>query len=210
MRDNRNYNWEIEEEIRRPEYSYIERWINKEAKVIDLGCGNGTLLSFLKEKKNIFGFGIDISETGVEISKKKGLNTRVGRIDVRLNDIPDDSFDFAICNVTLQMVMYPEMTLKEMKRIAKYQIVSFPNFAFFMNRLELLVKGHMPKTLLYGYEWYNTGHIHQLSIKDFKDLISFLDLTIKDYVYSIRGKKFNKLILLPNWFASMAIFLSEK
>lgn len=149
MRDNRNYNWEIEEESRRPEYSYIERWINKAAKVIDLGCGNGTLLSILKEKKNIFEFGIDISETGVEISKKKGLNTRLGRIDARLNYIPDDSFDFAICNVTLQIVMYPETTLKEMKRIAKYQIVSFPNFAFFMNRLELLVKGHMPRTLSY-------------------------------------------------------------
>ena len=90
MRDNRNYVWDDEEVSIRSEYLHIERWIPDGVKVIDLGCGNGSLLKILKEKKNIFESGIEISESGVVICKKKGLNVRQGRIDVKLNDIPDD------------------------------------------------------------------------------------------------------------------------
>lgn len=208
MRDNRNYVWDNEEISQRSEYSYIERWIPNSTKVIDLGCGNGSLLENLKEKKDASEFGIEISESGVAICKKKGLNVRQGRIDVELNDVSNNSFDFAICNVTIQMVMYPEITLKEMKRIARYQIVSFPNFAFLPNRLELLIKGRMPRRLLYGYNWYNTGHIHQLSIKDFKETISSLGLVIKESVYL--GRFWKLKYIFPNLFASEAIFILEK
>lgn len=208
MKDNRNYVWDNEEISIRPEYPYIERWITNNAKVIDLGCGNGSLLYILKEKKNISEFGIEISESGVKICKKKGLNVRKGRIDVEFDDVSNDFFDYAICNVTLQMVMYPEITLKEMRRVAKYQIISFPNFAFFTNRLELLIKGRMPRRLLYGYNWYNTGHIHQLSINDFRETITTLRLNIKDCIYIGRFRKLK--CIFPNLFASEAIFLLEK
>jgi len=138
MKDNRNYIWDSEEVSNRPEYVYIEKWIPNNARVIDLGCGNGSLLQILREKKNISEFGIEITESGVGICREKRLNVRQGRIDVELSDITDNSFDFAICNVTIQMVMYPEVTLAEMKRIAKFQIISFPNFAFLPQRLDLL------------------------------------------------------------------------
>jgi methionine biosynthesis protein MetW len=207
MRDNRNYIWDNEEISQRPEYPFIEKWISDGAKVIDLGCGNGSLLQILKEKKNISEFGIEISESGVILCKKKGLNVRQGRIDIEL-DIPDNSFDFAICNVTIQMVLYPEITLKEMKRISKFQIISFPNFAFFSQRLELFLTGRMPRRLLYRYNWYNTGHIHQLSIKDFRETISTFELNVKDYVYL--GRFGGLKNILPNLFASEAIFLLEK
>ena len=208
MRDNRNYIWDNEEVSIRSEYSYIDKWIPNNAKVIDLGCGNGSLLYILKEKKNIYEFGIEISESGVRICKKRGLNVRLGRIDIELIDIPNNYFDYAICNVTLQMVMYPEITLKEMKRVAKYQIISFPNFAFFPNRLELLIKGRMPRRLLYGYNWHNTGHIHQFSVKDFKKTITSFRLNIMDCVYLRRFGKLKNIF--PNLFASEAIFLLEK
>ena len=91
----------------------------------------------MKEKKNINEFGIELAQSGVNLCKKDKLNVRQGAIDVQLKNIKDNSFDYAICNVTLQMVMNPEITLIEMKRISKYQIISFPNFAFLINRLEL-------------------------------------------------------------------------
>jgi len=208
MRDNRDYSWDDEEISARPEYPFIEKWITEGSKVIDLGCGNGSLLKTLKDKKNISEFGIEISESGVAICKDKGLNVKQERIDLKLSDVKDNSFDFAICNVTIQMVMYPEITLSEMKRIAKYQIVSFPNFAFIFNRLELLVKGRMPKKMLFGYNWYNTGHIHQLSIKDFKKTVLNMGLFIKDFVYLGRFGKFK--YFFPNLFVLEAIFLLEK
>jgi len=210
MKDNRNYIFNVDDKITvRPEYLYIENWVTEGARVIDLGCGDGSLLALLKEKKKISGFGIEITESGVRSCHKKGVNVAIGRIDKELRDISDDAFDFAICNVTLQMVMYPEVTLKEMKRISKYQIVSFPNFAYLLNRLELLFKGRMPRRLLGGYDWYNTGHIHQFSIKDFKEIITnLIRLKIKDYCYYGGMRKLN--IIFPNLLAAGAIFLTEK
>ncbi len=208
MNNNRNYIWDNEEISIRPEYAYIERWISNSSKVIDLGCGNGSLLQILREKRDVVEFGIEISESGVALCRKKGLNVRIGRIDEKFSDIEDNAFDFAICNVTLQMVMYPEITLMEMKRISRNPIISFPNFAFLPNRLEFLTKGRMPQRLLYGYKWYNTGHIHQLSIKDFKETILSLGLVVMDSVYHGRFGRLKYLI--PNIFASEAIFLLKK
>lgn len=208
MKDNRDYYW-TEDVSTRPEYPSIENWVTEGAGVIDLGCGNGSLLALLKERKRVSELGIEITESGVDSCLKKGIKARVGRIDIELKDISNDSFEFAICNVTLQMVMYPEVTLKEMKRIAKYQIVSFPNFAYLLNRLELLLMGRMPRRLLGGYDWYNTGHIHQFSIKDFKETITnLIGLKIKDRCYYGGMRGLNSIS--PNLLAAGAIFLTEK
>ncbi|MBM3127919.1 MAG: methyltransferase domain-containing protein [Chloroflexi bacterium] len=204
--DNREYVWS-ETRSARPEYPRIERWITPRARVIDLGCGNGSLLLLLKERKEVAGFGIELAPSGVAACRQKGLDVRQGRIDVALTDVADRSFDYAICNVTLQMVMYPEVTLREMRRIARYQIISFPNFAFFINRLELLLFGRMPRWGLFGYRWYDTGHIHQLSIADFCALARTFDLTIRQRAYL--GKLGKLADLAPNFFAQTAILLLE-
>lgn len=209
LQDNRNYKWENEEQSIRHEYKYIETWIPTNSKVIDLACGNGTLLQNLKKNKNIIEYGIEISSNGVKLCKEKGLNVQCGRIDKELKDIPDNAYDFSVCNASIQMVMYPEITLQQMKRISKYQVVSFPNFAFLLNRLELLFKGRMPGRMLFGYNWYNTGHIHQLSIKDFKKTVLSLDLKINDCVYLFKNSCLPKY-LIPNLFAECAIFLLQK
>ena len=176
------------------------------SKVIDLGCGNGSLLKMLKDEKKIEELGIELYSSGVEICREKELNACQGRIDVPLTNIKDRSFDYAICNVTIQMVMYPEMLLGEMKRIARYQIVSFPNFGFWLNRLDLLFNGRMPRPMLFGYEWNNTGHIHQLSIKDFEGSILRNGLKVRDKVY-FRDRISSTLNLNPNLFATEAIYL---
>jgi methionine biosynthesis protein MetW len=211
MNDNRNYKFSPTSFSKRAEYPTIAQWIPRGSKVIDLGCGDGSLLALLKER-GVEGEGIEITPSGVAASRRKGVKAKVGRIDASL-PYEDRSFDFAICNVTLQMVMYPEVLLAEMKRIAKKQIVSFPNFAFLLNRLELLLGGRMPRTMIPGYTWYSTGHIHQLSITDFQDFCRENSLRIVDqhHIYPERLFFFPRRIFtrFPNVFASTAIFLTE-
>lgn len=208
INDNRNYIYNESFYIRK-EFPIIKEWVKEGSKIIDLGCGNCSLIKYLEDKK-IYGEGIDISESGIQICLKNNIKAKVGYIDREetYKEYKDDEFDYAICNVTIQMVMYPEVLLKEMKRIAKYQIVSFPNFAFVINRLDLLFLGRMPKFTLGGYEWYNTGHIHQLSIKDFKTLANKIGLKIiKEYHL---GKAGRLIKLCPNLLSQVAIFLCSK
>ena len=204
MNDNRNYVWDEQISVR-PEYPVIERWVTDGARVIDLGCGNGALLEFLKTRKHISEFGIELAPSGVAACRQRGLNARAGRIDVALDDVADAAFDVAICNVTLQMVMYPEIVLKEMRRVARHQIIAFPNFAFILNRLDLLLCGRMPRWGLFGYTWFNTGHIHQLSISDFRATIGSLGLTVRAAAYL--GKFGILARARPNLFAQTAIML---
>ncbi|MCL6525016.1 MAG: methyltransferase domain-containing protein [Thermoflavifilum sp.] len=210
--DNRRYDYTHFPEEDRPEYARIVSCIPLRSSVIDLGCGNGSLLQKLMVEKQVNGYGIELSETGVSICQQKGLQVVKGYIDESL-PFPDDAFDYAICNVTLQMVRYPEVLLSEMKRVAKFQVISFPNFAFYKNRWEMLVKGRMPKQMLFGYSWYNTGHIHQLSIKDFLELVQAIGgLTVKKLsVDETHNQLKNTLIrLFPNLFCVVPIFVLEK
>ncbi len=168
--DNRNYNYSGFEKEERLEYSVIESMIPDGASVIDLGCGNGSLLERLKKSKKCAVTGVEISESGVEACHMKGLTCFHKSIDDEL-PFQNNQFDWAVCNVTIQMVMYPETLMAEMKRISKNLIISFPNFSFYKNRLDMFFKGRMPRYCLFGYSWYNTGHIHQLSIRDFRELV---------------------------------------
>lgn len=210
--DNRNYNYSGFETVERKEYDVIANWITPNSSVIDLACGNGTLLEKLRKEKNISGKGIELSDSGIAICKNKNLNVQKGRIDEPL-PFSENEFDFAVCNVTIQMVMYPEKLLSEMKRIAKYQIVSFPNFGHYKNRIDLLFNGRMPKPMLFGYKWYSTGHIHQLAIKDFYELVEDVGglKILKQYVEG--HKNFFKKYLLksyPNLFQILGIFMFGK
>ena len=210
--DNRNYNYSSLELEEREEYKYVIELIKPNSKVIDLGCGSGSLMKRLIEEKNVDVQGIDVSETAVEICRKKGLKAERGEIDKLLN-ISDNSFDYSICNVTMQMVMYPEVLLKEMKRISKYQVVSFPNFAFYKNRLDLLLNGRMPKPMLPDHSWYNTGHIHQFSVKDFFELVNSVGglkiLERKDLKSHNPIKRF-LTENIPNLFSGLPVFLLTK
>lgn len=209
--DNRNYNYSGYEDFERPDYKFIIELVEKNSTLIDLGCGNGSLMQKLISDKNVEATGIEISESGVEICRKKNLKVNLGRIDEKL-PFNENEFDYSICHLTLQMVMYPEILLKEMKRISKYQIISFPNFAFYKNRIELLINGRMPKKMLFGYSWYNTGHIHQLSIKDFEELIKIiggLEIIRKSFIKS-NSFKDKIVVLFPNLFMQFPIYLLRK
>lgn len=210
--DNRNYNFTQDSSTNRIEYSLIADWISNGDRVIDLGCGDGSLLHLLKQKGATVR-GIEISESGVKSALNKGVKASVGRIDEKL-PFKDNTFDYAICNVSIQMVMYPEVLLKEMKRISKKQIISFPNYGFILNRLDMLFKGRMPKVMIPGYDWYSTGHIHQLSIKDFLGLSARLGLYPLDqkHLYPSKIRLVANLFMsrFPNFFSNEAVFLMGK
>lgn len=177
MGDNRQYEYTADSRAERKEYATIVDWIPEGCRVLDLGCGEGSLLQALIRKKKIRAEGMELSASGVEVCRSRGLAVRQGRIDETL-PWADDSFDYAVCNVTVQMVMYPERLVAEMARVARRQIISFPNFANLRNRWELLVMGRMPRAMLFGNSWWNTGHIHQLSLRDFEELLPRVGLKI--------------------------------
>jgi methionine biosynthesis protein MetW len=210
--DNRSYDYTRYQDVDRFEYPVITSMIAPGARVVDLGCGNGALLEKLKRERRITEAGIELSESGVTICQQKGLHVRPGRIDESL-PFDTDAFDYAVCNVTIQMVMYPEVLLKEMKRVARYQIVSFPNFGFWRNRLDLLLCGRMPRPMLFGYSWYSTGHIHQLSFKDFEGLVADVGgLKIRRIEYDRPQDPVRRVVAsaFPGLFHLLGIYLLEK
>lgn len=206
--DNRNYSYNGDVVEMRAEYKYFIENIPENSSVLDLGCGDGTLLGLLRNAKKCKVKGIEISESGVAKARLNNIDVLQGSIDKPL-PFDNGQFDFAICNTTIQMVMYPEVLMNEMLRVSASQIISFPNFAFYKNRLQLLLRGVMPVHCLFGYAWYNTGHIHQLSCRDFElyihSLRPDLDLTIvnKPAADSIKNYFIRKY---PNMFEIFPIY----
>jgi methionine biosynthesis protein MetW len=209
--DNRLYDYSDCIEQDRAEYEIICDLVADGSKVVDFGCGNGSLLKMLQLKKNIIAIGYEISPSGVVACRDKGINAICESIDKFHPELKDREFDYAICNVTIQMVMYPELLLKEMVRVSRYQIISFPNFAYISNRLDLLINGRMPQPMLYNYTWYSTGHIHQLSISDFTKIVKNIDNTKIVKQVGVPSKKniLRNLIspLMPNLLEKTSIFL---
>ncbi|QOJ28196.1 MAG: methyltransferase domain-containing protein [Ignavibacteriales bacterium] len=169
--DNRKYDYTGHEVLERREFPVIMEMVRQGSSVCDLGCGNGTLMVKLRDELGCKVNGMELAGSGVEVCRKKRLEVLQGSIDQTL-PWGDKEFDYAVCNVTLQMVERPEKLLEEMERIAKYSIISFPNFGYWRNRIEMLLNGKMPRKMLFGYNWYSTGHIHQLGLADFLEYIS--------------------------------------
>lgn len=191
----------------REEYPIIVDWVEEGSKVIDLGCGNGELMEMLEMCECV---GIDTDYKCIGICRSKKLDVEWDLIDKFHPKFAENSFDYAICNVTLMMVKHSDILIEEMRRISKYQIISFPNFANYRNRFEMFFKGRMPKYMLYGYEWYNTEHIHQLSVKDFKEYASKNGMKILKKHFLSRPKGRGWLIdMFPNLFSNVAIYLTK-
>lgn len=153
----------------RPEIELFRDWVPAGAKLVDLGCGDGAVASRLMAERNVRASGVEIDPKGVEVARSRGVEAVVGDLDEGL-PFADASFDVALINVTLHMVYRPRFVLEEAFRVAPKVIVTFPNFAYWFYRLELAWTGRFPKHSLYGYEWYDTRHIHLFSRADLKDL----------------------------------------
>lgn len=208
VNDNRQYRYTAEMYMR-AEFPIISGWIPAGSSVLDLGCGNGAFMKYLEDHNTVTVRGIDNSVSGIEIARAHNLSAQVGEIDsaAAYAEYKDKQFDYAVCNVTVQMVLYPEVLIEQMKRVASQLIISFPNFGYITNRLDLLLGGVMPRPMLHGYTWYNTGHIHQLSTKDFIQFCKKERLKIHD-VHHLGGFM-SVAPLYPTLLAKESIFLCE-
>lgn len=175
--------------------------IEKGAKVLDLGCGNGNLLANLVKEKEVKGLGIEINQECEFISSlEKGLSVIKEDIDEGLNGFQDEAYDWVILNQTLQSTEKPNYVIDEMLRVGKKVVVSFPNFAYWKIRFYLLFTGHMPKSKMLPYEWYNTPNIHLLTMNDFYKFCKKREIKILKSVFITNEKVKTGLIkLLPDF-----------
>ncbi len=194
----------------RQDLQYIANIIPEESRVLELGCGDGELLKYLVSEKNIDGRGIEISQSGVSKCVKSGLSVIQGDVDLDLKFYPDKCFDYAVSSQMLQATSHPKEVLQEMMRIAKYSIVSMPNFGYWFNRFYLLLKGRMPVSGTLSYQWYETPNIHFSTAFDFEMLCNELDYVIEEKIYlNPRGSKIPPFfsIFSPNLLSEKCIFV---
>lgn len=193
-------------------YSIITELVEDGARVLDLGCGDGELLRRLIAEKNVKGSGIEINQESVINALEKGLSIIQGDIDEGLRQFPDRSYDYVILNQTLQSTYNPVFVLEEMLRVGKKCVVSFPNFAYWKVRFDLLFNGRMPKSSILPFEWYNTPNIHLLTIKDFYALADEMSIKIENAIFmnKARVKKSIEFTHYENFFAEEVIFVVSK
>lgn len=156
--------------ITRPDLAIISDWIKPESHVLDLGCGDGTLLANLQKQKNVTGYGLEINDDYIAKCISAGINVIHMNLNEGLSEFNNDSFDNVILSMTLQAMRRPDILLQEMLRVGTEGIVTFPNFGNWNARMQLAFKGRMPVTRCLPDEWYNTPNIHLCTIKDFEEL----------------------------------------
>jgi methionine biosynthesis protein MetW len=195
------------------EFKIIADLIEKNTRVLDVGCGDGTLINFLKKNKAIDVRGIEISKNNIQKCVSKGLTIIEGDAEKDLIQFPDKSFDYVILSQTLQAFLNPEKVISELLRVGKKAIVTIPNFGYWKVRLHLLVKGTMPITRTLPDEWYNTPNIHMCTIKDFFNFCKNREINMYKSIalQNLRSSNINNSnITLKNLSAVLGIFLIEK
>ena len=195
------------------EFKIIANLIEKNTRVLDVGCGDGTLMKFLSEKKNIDVRGLELNEENVESCIAKGLSVIEGNAEKDLKQFPEKSFDYVVLSQTLQAFLNPDVVINELLRVGKKAIVTIPNFGYWKVRLHLLTKGTMPITKTLPDEWYNTPNLHMCTIKDFvyfvrsRNFKIFKSLALNKKNTSLINKK---NLGIKNLFSDLGIFLIEK
>ena len=195
--------------VRRSDFDVIVELIDPGSRVLDIGCGDGTLLRMLEAQKKVDARGIEISHAGVTQCLEKGLSVIQGNADSDLDPYPDKSFDFVILSQTIQAVENPKAVLQQLVRIGKKAVVSFPNFGHWHIRWQVGVDGRMPMSEHLPEKWYETQNIHFCTIRDFRDLLEELDLKTESH-HALRSDGKPIVFRHPwlwNMFAREAIFV---
>ena len=195
------------------EFRVIADLIEKNTRVLDVGCADGILMEFLKDNKNIDIRGLEISKNKVQKCIEKGLTVIEGNAEFDLKQFPDKSFDYVILSQTLQAFLNPELVINELLRVGKKAIVTIPNFGYWKVRLHLLLKGTMPVTETLPDQWYDTPNLHMCTIKDFvyfvksRNIKIFKSMALNETNTSIIN---NNNLGIKNLFSDLGIFLIEK
>ncbi|MEI7669872.1 MAG: methionine biosynthesis protein MetW [Pseudomonadota bacterium] len=194
----------------RPSLKVIADLIPDASKVLDIGCGNGELLSWLANTKKVDGRGLELSQEGVNSCIANGLSVVQGDADTDLKHYPDKAYDYVILSQTLQTMKKPKEVLLNMVRIGRHAIVSVPNFGYWKNRAYLTFFGRMPVTKILSYQWYDTPNIHFCTLSDFVELCEIMKIEIEKRVYvDNRGIPYNfkGRGLFANLFGEEGIFV---
>ncbi len=188
----------------RSDYAIISAIIEPNARVLDLGCGEGELLAWLAENKRVDARGVEIEGSKVRQAISRGVSVFHSDIEDALADLPDQAFDYVILSQTLQESRAPLKVLREMLRVGRRAIVAFPNFGHWSVRLAHLFTGRAPKTKLFPHDWFDSPNIHFFTVDDFESLVQLQHWTIEKRIF-LQGAR--QITLLPNLFAEVAVFL---
>jgi methionine biosynthesis protein MetW len=182
----------------RLDFLLVTDMVEPGSRVLDVGCGDGSLLALLRDRKGVDGRGIELSREGVNTCLAKGLPVIQGDADTDLADYPDDTFDYVILSQTIQATRQPKVVLEHLLRIGRRAIVSFPNFGHWTVRLDLFLRGRMPVTRNMPYSWYDTPNIHFCTIRDFVELCGVVGAEMEKAVALDAGGRPVR-VTLPWW-----------
>ncbi len=187
----------------RGDLQLIFDWITPNSRVLDLGCGDGELLAALVKHKNCQGYGLEIATDYVLAAMQRGINVIQADLEAGLQHFNDNSFDIIVLSQTIQSMQNTEKILQEMKRVAREAIVTFPNFGYWRNRLQIALRGHMPVSERMPYQWYNTPNIHWCTLQDFDKLCAKNHLNVLQRAVMSGNKRIS---LWPNLLGSLAFY----
>lgn len=186
----------------RRDFAAIARWIAPGAKVLDLGCGDGSLLGFLRDTLTVRGYGVEKDDANVLACVKNGIDVIQMNLEEGLAGFEDDSFDVVILSQTIQAVYQTERIVLEMLRVGKEVIVTLPNFGYWKHRLDILM-GNMPLSPTLPYQWYDTPNVHMCTIADFDNFCRSHDINVTERLVMTDGKVVG---FMPNLFGSLAMY----
>lgn len=192
--------------ILRSDLQTIAEWIPANSRVLDLGCGNGELLHWLAQHKQVHGYGVEIDVNKVATGIGKGLNIIQCDLESGLSLFETDSFDYVVLSLTLQAMRHVEAILAEMLRVGRIGIVTFPNFGYWENRWQLL-HGRMPVSDTLPYQWYDTPNIHLCTVRDFDAFCHEHGWHVLEKRVTHQGRQIR---FMPNWRGSVASFRIER
>jgi methionine biosynthesis protein MetW len=197
----------VGELLGRSDYAIIGEIVEPGSKVLDLGCGEGELLEWLAQNKNVDARGVELSGAKVMRAISRGVSVYQGDIDQGLVDYPNQAFDYVILSQTLQETRHPLEVLREMLRVGRRAIVAFPNFGHWRVRLSMLRSGRAPKTRLFPYDWYDSPNIHFLTVDDFEQLARQEGIVVERRFFLAGNRKVESW---ANLRAEVAVFLVKR
>jgi methionine biosynthesis protein MetW len=186
----------------RADFDAIGRWVTPKARVLDLGCGDGSLLRFLMETQDIAGYGVEIDDQKVIASVRNGVNVLQQDLESGLSGFDSGTFDYVILSLTLQTIRHTERIINEMLRVGREGIVTFPNFGFWRHRLQIML-GRMPVSRDLPYQWFDTPNIHLFTIRDFEEFCASKGMHILERVVMSGAQSVE---VLPNLRGSHAVY----
>lgn len=186
----------------RPDFAAIAAWIPQGASVLDLGCGDGSLLRYLQNARDVCGYGVEIDDHNIVACIQKGINVIHNDLDSGLSSFESETFDYVILSQTLQATRHTEALMQEILRVGREGIVSFPNFGYWRGRINVML-GNMPVSKELPYQWYDTPNVHLCTLHDFEAFCAEKGVHILDRRV-MTGK--SEIKLLPNLLGSTAVY----